>query len=122
MKSASFFDSSGRFSHCVTGPQELVIEPSAAVWAGGVAAGAFDDAYWLYGGVARKRRACPVALDGLQLRGVRPGSVIIINEQRYECVQGGDVELEFDQPGVYRVTVRRWPYLDGEFAIENPAQ
>lgn len=118
----SFFDEAGRFSHTVEGPMKMIVQPNIDAWPATAIEGLYSDCYWLHGGTPRKRPMCPVVVDGHVLRGVRPGSVITINEQRYECELGGDVELEFDQPGVYRVTVRRWPYLDGEYEIENPAQ
>ena len=46
---------------------------------------------------------------------------IIINDAVYDCNEP-TVELEFDQPGTYSITVRAWPYIDKEFVYENTAQ
>lgn len=46
---------------------------------------------------------------------------IVINGAVYDCDEP-TVELEFDQPGVYNITVRAWPYIDKEFVYENTAQ
>lgn len=46
---------------------------------------------------------------------------IIINEATYDCDEP-TVELEFDQPGIYNIIVRAWPYIDKEFVYENQAQ
>ena len=110
----------GRFQQLVSGPLEFVINPTLAIWDGDHAVGAFDDAWWFYGGEARKRQECPVYVEGLTLRGVRPGSVIAIEGKHYQCPEGDDVELSFQYPGIYYITVSRWPYLDGRFTIENP--
>ncbi|MGG5142813.1 hypothetical protein [Alcaligenes ammonioxydans] len=99
-----------------------MIAPFLARWDGDHAPRALDDSWWFYGGQARKRQACPATVDGLTLRGVRPGSTITIEGQQYECAEGGDVELSFQYPGTYEITVTRWPYLDGSYTIENPPQ
>ncbi|UYY88123.1 hypothetical protein [Alcaligenes sp. SMD-FA] len=110
----------GRFQQTVSGPQQLVIDPTLASWQGDWVPGAFDSSWWFYGGEARERPVCPIVAEGLVLRGVRPGSMITIEGQQYECVEGGDVELSFQYPGTYEITVTRWPYLDGRYTIENP--
>ncbi|MCX5592549.1 hypothetical protein [Alcaligenes endophyticus] len=104
------------------GPREFVIEPFLEGWDGEYFEGEYDDTYWFYGGAPRKRQPCPATVDGLWLRGVRPGSTIHIEGQAYECAEGGDVELSFQYPGTYQVRVERWPYLDGVYEIENTSQ
>lgn len=110
----------GRFDGVVEGHPDYVLAPTVAAWGGGVAPGALDDSWWFYGGQACQRPACPVITEGLLLRGVRPGSVITIEGQQHECAEGGDVELSFQYPGTYEITVTRWPYLDGRYVVENP--
>ncbi len=110
----------GRFLQRLEGPSALVIEPFLAQWDGDHAPGVLDETWWYYGGKARKRQTCPAVLDGLTLCGVRPGSVITIEGKQYECTEGGDVELSFQYPGTYEITVTRWPYLDGRYVVENP--
>ncbi|ULH08586.1 hypothetical protein [Alcaligenes faecalis] len=110
----------GRFSHSVSGPEEYAITPVLAAWDGEHVVGLFDDTYWLYGGLARKRPVCSAFVEGLTLRNVRPGSVISIEGKQYKCSDGGDVELSFQYPGTYEITVTRWPYLDGRYTVENP--
>ncbi|MDK7586206.1 hypothetical protein QP575_10265 [Alcaligenes faecalis subsp. phenolicus] len=110
----------GRFQQIVSGPWLFVIEPTLSVWEGDWTPGELDASWWFYGGEARPRRACPVFVEGLTLRDVRPGSVIMIEGRQYECSEGGDVELSFQHPGVYEITVSRWPYLDGSYTVENP--
>lgn len=115
-----FMPDTGRFDGVVEGHPDYVLAPTVAAWSGGAAPGALDDSWWFYGGQARQRPACPVVAEGLVLRGVRPGSVITLEQQQYECTEGGDVELSFQYPGTYEITVTRWPYLDGRYVVENP--
>lgn len=110
----------GRFQYAVAAQSRVLVVPTLEAWAGEWTWGEFDDSFYFYGGQARKRPACPVEVDGLVLRGVRPGSTIMIEGQQYECAEGGDVELSFQYPGSYEVTVTRWPYLEGRVTIENP--
>ena len=110
----------GRFMQTVSGPDRPVIQPTLQYWAADWAPGSYDDSWWFYGGEPRKRPACPITVDGLTLRAVRPGSIITIEGRQYECAEGGDVELSFQYPGTYEITVTRWPYLDGSYTIENP--
>lgn len=111
----------GRYAGVVSGHPEHVVMPTVQAWGGDWAPGALDDSWWFYGGQARKRQACPATVDGMTLRGVRPGSIIIIEGQQYECAEGGDVELSFQYPGTYEITVTRWPYLEGRYIVENPS-
>ena len=77
-------------------------------------------AYYVLDGVVMPRLESPVVLDRGVLRGLPLPCLITINETEYPC-DTETVELEFDQPGSYRVSVQAWPYLDKEFTIENPA-
>jgi len=119
---ATIFDHAGRHVQTVSGSLEYGVMPTIRGLGLPYVMGEYDNSYWLYGGVPRKRQSCPVSLDGHSLMGVRPDSIIVINGRTYDCPDGGDVELGFDQPGTYSIRVIRWPYLDGEFEIENPAQ
>lgn len=110
----------GRFSHWVAGPREYVINPVLAVWEGDYVSGKYDGTWWFSRGQVQKRPVCPATVDGMTLRAVRPCSVISIEGLQYECVEGGDIDLSFQFPGTYEVTVSCWPYLDGSYTVENP--
>lgn len=45
---------------------------------------------------------------------------IIINGTEYDCNES-TATLEFNQPGIYNIIVRAWPYIDKEFVYENLA-
>lgn len=112
----------GRFSHWVSGPIEYVINPVLASWGGDYVNGKYDGTWCFSGGQVRKRPVCPVTVDGMTLRSVQPRSAISIEGLQYECADGGDVDLSFQFPGTYEVTVSCWPYLDGRYSVENPPQ
>ena len=77
-----------------------------------------DHLYWVYGGVLRLRPRCPVEVEGQVLKGVRPGSIVVIEGSEYTSTDGGDVTIQFDHAGVYHVQIKRWPYLDGEYQVD----
>lgn len=74
--------------------------------------------YYILNGQPTERQTSPVSLSDLTLLDVPAGSVLIINGERYEGVEG-DVELEFPLPGTYRLRVECWPYKDwaGEVVV-----
>lgn len=121
MKEVSLF-LNGRFYAVVSGPAEFVVLPTLQRWSGDWADGRYDDSWWFDAGETRQRQPCPVQTQGLILSGVLPGSTITIEGQRYECADGGDVELSFQFPGAFEITVSCWPYLDGSYIVENPSQ
>lgn len=118
MPVVSFF-LSGRLSHKVSGPVEHVLNPTIAKWSGDYVYGSYDETWWHNGEVVLKRLQCPVSVREMKLLNVHPGSTIYIQGTAYECLDGGDVELSFSLPGSYQVIVRCWPFLDGDYQIEN---
>ncbi len=116
----STFDAQGRFAGSVWGHPIYVLEATANIWPHHSVRGLYDDAWWFDGSQACERPHCPVIVDGLTLRRVRPGSAIAIEGQQHECAEGGDVELSFQYPGTYEITITCWPDLDGSYTIENP--
>jgi len=118
----SFYTDTGQFIQTLEGDQELVIEPTAQAIGLTYVQGEYGTDYWFTDGAPQLRPACPATLQAAALHNVPANSTIMINDQSYDCEQGGTVELEFDQPGTYAIRVICWPYLDGEFTYENPAQ
>lgn len=109
----------GRMRQKLTGSMINTILPTLENWDGEYVEGEYDDTWWLRSGNPVKRQPCPAVADGLFLRGVPAGSTIIIEGESYACDAGGDISLTFEYPGTYNVRVIRWPYLDGEYIIEN---
>jgi hypothetical protein len=60
-------------------------------------------------------------MEGLFIKNIEVPSLIYINGDRY-IVDEPVVELEFDQPGTYKIRIESWPYLDKEFTYENTSQ
>ncbi|MDH2051126.1 hypothetical protein [Achromobacter marplatensis] len=59
-------------------------------------------------------------IDGRSISNLPATCSVQVNDVMYEC-SDGIVELEFEQPGKYRVIVRAFPFLDLELEYENPA-
>jgi len=110
----------GRIVQTVEGEFSRVIAPTAAARGLPYVLGAYGQDHYVHNGAPQRRPACPATLEGNVLQNVPPASTLTINRKSYPCPDGVDVELEFDQPGKYRIRVTGWPYLDGEFDYENP--
>jgi len=118
----SFYDSVGRFVQTLEGDADLVVAPTAQMIDLPYVEGGYGSDHYAVDGEPQPRPTCPATLDGATLHNVPANSTITINDQDYDCEDGGTVDLEFNQPGTYRIRVTCWPYLDGEFEYENPAQ
>jgi len=118
----SFYNDTGKFVQTLEGDPDLVITPTAQVIGLPYVEGEYGADHWFHDDTAQPRPPCPAVLDGTVLHDVPSSSVININDATYDCEEGGTVKLEFDQPGAYLIRITAWPYLDGEFTYENPAQ
>ncbi len=79
------------------------------------------DAYYIQSGAPALRPPCPANLVGTTLTDLPVPSMIIINGKAYAC-EDATAQINLDQPGQYRVSVKAWPYLDGEFEIDHQPQ
>lgn len=78
-----------------------------------------DDArFYVKNGSVHLRPTMGAKLTGATVTGVPVPCAVHINSQRYEC-SDSTIELEFDQPGTYKVRLECWPYLDKEFTVET---
>ena len=59
----------------------------------------------------------PTSLRDLTLSNIPIPATITINTETYE-IEDSEIELEFDQVGVYTIRVESFPYLPKEFQIE----
>lgn len=84
-----------------------------------------DTHYVDVSGLKPRRRCCaasPAALNGTTLTGLPVPCTVTITDEAWlqtvlECSEPS-LELAFDYPGAYAVTVRAVPYTDGVFTIE----
>lgn len=74
--------------------------------------------HYVKDGVAIERPANPATLSGMTFDNVPVPSVLVINGVEY-AVTDSVVELELSMPGQYQIAIKVFPYLDGEFVIEN---
>ncbi|CUK21773.1 hypothetical protein [Achromobacter xylosoxidans] len=121
MKTYSLYDADGRVLYVLCLQQkdqlEQVISSNGAA---GYVDGSVDGrTQYVEEGRVKPRPECTAVLTGSLLSGMPVPSSISINRQEYLCNEGS-AQLEFDQPGKYRVVVRAWPQMDKEFEIENP--
>nr|WP_313656923.1 hypothetical protein [Achromobacter ruhlandii] len=117
----SLYDVNGRVFSVLSLQQDDLLETMlASNGAVGCVEGAADaQTQYIENGRVMPRPLSRASLDGRTLSGLTVPCSIIINDGEYPCDET-HVELEFDQPGRYRVTVRAWPQMDKEFEIENP--
>ena len=118
MEAITFYDpSDGRLLGWVEGDAETI---RVNKMLGSYIEGKYKETeHYVLNGVAVRRPSNPTYWEDGYLHDVPVSSVIHINEAQYPCPNGGSVEVEFDQPGQYKVKVESWPHLDQEFTIEN---
>ena len=118
MNAITFYQPSGEVYSVLTGDSPVIedtIKISELPWVEGVWDGA---THYVLDGAAVERQPCPATLTGMTLHNMPAPCKIVINSTEYE-VTDKTVELEFDYPGVYKIKVLAFPYLDAEFEIET---
>ena len=121
MKTFSLYDADGRIFSMCSLQQDLIDDVANLNQAIGHVEGAVDGStHYVRDGQVVPRLDNPAILQDRVLSSLPVPCEILINNRRYEATTEM-AELEFDQPGSYRVSVQAWPYLDKEFTIENPA-
>ena len=80
--------------------------------------------HYVADGVVRERPAMVLQRQGQTLSGLPDPCSITINDQSY-TVTGGQVELDFPQPGQYHIQLSAWPWqtvqLDITIAADETA-
>jgi len=79
-----------------------------------------DKPVYVLNGEVTDRPVNPMVVSNHYLSGMVHPCTIAINGTEYHC-DSSTADLELFHPGVYKVKVTAWPYLDREFTIENPA-
>lgn len=122
MSTYSLYDSSGRVTIVANVQQagQLPALVSLNGAAGYVQGQVNGTTHYIQDGHVTLRPPSTATLTGNVLTGLTAPCVIRINARKYPCNEPR-VELEFDQPGRYRVVVQAWPQLEKEFEIENSA-
>ena len=64
------------------------------------------------------RPANPTRLDGLTLTDLPAPATIAINGAQYACPDT-TATLSFKYPGLYKIRVQAWPYLDADFTVTH---
>lgn len=113
----SYYDSTGRIYGYATG-DDITMEVTKANTEQQWVEGEWDgETHYVKNGKALERQPCPATLNGMALHNMPAPCKIVINSTEYD-VTDKTVELEFDYPGVYKIKILAFPYLDGEFEIE----
>jgi hypothetical protein len=78
------------------------------------------ETHYVSEGAVHERPVNPTTLVGMKLLNVpNPSSVTIAGEGPHQ-VTDGEADLEFTQPGTYKVVVSSWPALDAVFEVTQP--
>lgn len=64
----------------------------------------------------------PALLENNVIKNVPMNSSLLIEDTLYENKEDTEIELSFNHPGRYQITLIKWPYLNKEFVYENPPQ
>ncbi len=116
MKYYTVFDKSGRIIRSGTCPDGMLYMQGERVLEG-----QSNDLYqYVRFGEIINRPANPATVSGMIVRRIPMRSKVTIEGQTYP-VDDGVLELSFEYPGTYRVTIESFPALPVEFEIENPS-
>lgn len=122
LMSITFYDpTSGRLIGTVSGGQdtlELNKKKSTLPWVEGAYS---DEGYFVRDGKVCIREPIPIYLEDGVFLNIPHSTQVFVNETEYLC-RDSSLEIEFDQPGVYKISFHLWPYLPKEFTIENQTQ
>lgn len=114
----TLYDTEGRFVGHVSGHPQYVIAPTLEATPHQHVEGKQAENTYMTQGAVQVRQPCPAVLTGLKLTTVPNPCLLYINNVAYPC-ESNTIELEFDQPISYAIRIVAWPFLDGEFFIEN---
>lgn len=116
--SITFYNEIGKITGCLSGPPRVIEankELSSESWVEGKYS---DEKYYVIDRVVKPREEMAAVLNGRILTQLPIPCEVFINQSIYK-VEDGEVELVFDQPGLYKLKISAWPFLDKEFEIEN---
>lgn len=109
--SITYHDETGRISGGLTASPDTIEPNKIGLWVYGVGD---PDVDYVKDGQIIKRPFMTATRENNVLMGLPVPCVINIDGTDYECTEN-TVELDFDLPGSYPITVKAWPYHDKEF-------
>lgn len=83
-------------------------------------ADASGETHWVSDGEVLEKTPCPAFLDGLTLRDVPVPATVSIDGARYPTDEPV-VELTFNHPGIYTVTIESIPHMPISFMVTYEA-
>lgn len=107
------YDEQGRVLFIGDVPESMLALQGERVFVGEID-GALE---YVNAGNKQPRPANPAMLAGQTLHNLPVPCVIKINKQEYPCNEASAM-LDFTYPGLYRITVRAFPFLDGVFEVQ----
>jgi len=110
------FNDQGEILRTVSCPKDMAVDQlSEGEW---LLEGRWDDTkFYVENGSVVERPHFPITIEGSTITGIPIPTTITIEGVSYEVTEG-TLELEFDAPGSYTVSLRSFPYLDTEVTIE----
>lgn len=108
------YDETGRILFLGEVPESMIAMQGDNIYAGV----ANQATQYIKDGALLDRPANPAMLRGAGLVNLPAPCIITINGTEYPC---GDTsaELDFTYPGIYRIKVSAWPYLDAAFEVQK---
>lgn len=118
MESISFYDSSGKVTSTISGDANYISFCKESIDAPYVDGDLYGKAVYINNGAVFDRPEMPIKIVGMVLENVPYPAKLFINDSEY-LVEEGTIELTLPYPGIYKIKIECWPYLDKEFEIEN---
>lgn len=114
MAQLSHYDAQGRITAILTVPESMIdLQMDDVVY--GKANAATE---YVLDRTITPRPPCPAVLAGSTLSGMPVPSTLFINDKPFAITEDS-ATLTFANPGVYRLRLVCWPYLDGIFDVEQ---
>lgn len=107
--------------HQVVPGCEVVVEQGCRSAAAPGASSNVLSTHYVSDGEVTPRPTMGAYILGSTLNGVPEGATVTIEGAEY-LADGSQITLEVSLPGIYEITVSKWPYLDEELTYEAEAR
>lgn len=118
MPSITFYKDDGRIDYSVTSDTEQSLEPNKQLSNNWIDGEWSEMTHYIVNNDAVERPICPAIIEQQTIKNLPVPCKIIINSTEYDADEP-EVELELPYSARYTVRVVAFPYLDGEYTIEN---